>query len=65
MTKRMRHWTFNATVLGISLLYLAQPHHAVAQDKFDGNNRIYVMTNEPAGNKILVFRHGPDGALRQ
>src|SRR4051794_13929819 len=33
MTKRMRHWTFNATVLGISLLYLAQPHDAVAHEE--------------------------------
>jgi 6-phosphogluconolactonase (cycloisomerase 2 family) len=63
MTKSMRHWTFSATILGISLLYLAQPHRAVAQNKFDGNSHIYVMTNEPAGNNILVFRRGTDGSL--
>lgn len=26
---------------------------------------VYVMTNEPGGNDILVFGRGPDGALSQ
>jgi 6-phosphogluconolactonase len=56
------------TVAGLTLVAIVGVHTAAAADDFAGHGRdtgsaVYVMTNDPSRNAVLMFRRGADGQL--
>jgi hypothetical protein len=47
----------------VALLCLFQSASAVAREDREDKGAVYTMSNDPAGNKVLVFDRAADGRL--
>ncbi len=55
-------WAF-LSVLGLALLVFATGGHAASAQPVDGPGAVYTLTNDPAGNHVLVWTRAASGVL--